>query len=164
MLDVEFPIYKIGKHEYTKLVDGILYIHTGLNEYVLDNTNLQGTHLSSRRRRIVDKKFLYRFKKTIFDFAQLLRQKGNNWYMDSTGRLFKYKKTAFHKVVYREILSRRVIEGKGTLLTVRGISQPMLISNTLAIRYDFAGLILYKGGFILYELSTVKKPDTRKKI
>lgn len=165
MLDVEFPLYKIGKHESIRHDESnILYIHTGYNEYILDNPNLGGSTLSARRRKINDKDSLYKFRKTIFDFAQLIKQKGSNFYMDSTGKLFKYRKEKYYPIIYRKIINRRIIEGKGTMIKVQGIEQPILVSNKLALHNDYAGLILYRGGYILYELVDYKKPDTRKKI
>lgn len=160
--DIVYPIYKIGYNSTVYKDDlGRTLVKNVYGVYILDNKNLLGSTLAARRRKINEPN-IFKLKGTIFDLAQLIKNSGNCWYVDAEGNTFIYNKTRYYNIIYREIVERHIIEGKGTLLKLKGIDQSLLVSNKLAIHNEYAGIILYNGGYILYELTTIKKKDTRK--
>lgn len=86
-------MFKLRQYKKIENVDGIVYIHTYWNSYILDNTNLLGETLGVRRKSITSDN-VYPFKSAIKTPRQLvLNAKTSDTYCDNTGRIFKYKKS-----------------------------------------------------------------------
>lgn len=162
--DICFPVYSLSKN-YEKIYTefNILYIQTASGTYVLDNKNMNGNTLGERRAKIENTK-LYKPKKTCYSVAQLLKCK-SNIFIDNIGTVFKYKKTKYVPLKYHKILSIHYREKFGDyFLLVKDIFFPIVVNYREANTYSYAGILHTPTGYILYELSEDKKPDTKRKI
>lgn len=161
--NVEFPIFVIGSHKRLWSENNILYLESDRDIiYKLDNKNLSGRTLAERRLKI-NKEQRYKFTKTCFTIAQLIKS-GKKLFLDNTGRLVKYRKDRRVNLIYRPIISAKPIEGKGMLVKVRGISTVFTISNFVFKQSKYIGLLVINDGYLVYELSDERKPDTWRKI
>lgn len=161
--NIEFPIFIIGSHKRIWRENNILYLESQSDIiYKLDNKNLPGDTLAKRRFRI-DKKERYNFVATYFTIAQLIKS-GKKLFLDNTGKLTHYRKDRRVNLIYREIISKKPIEGKGYLVKIKGISTAFTISSLVLQNYKYIGLLSINGGYLIYELCDERKPDTWRKI
>ena len=163
LTNIKFPIFIIGTYKRIWKEDNILYIESTSDIiYKLDNSNLPYDTLGKRRLHI-PKKERYRFTNTFFTIGQLIKS-GKKLFIDNTGKLIKYRKDRRVNLIYREIKKTKFVEGKGVLCYIKNISVPILISNYIYNDEKFIGLLSIDDGYLLYELSDYRKPDTWRKV
>lgn len=167
LADIKYPIFPIRSHDKLYKKDGIIYVDTHKNTWIVDNTNLKGNSLAMRRFRIT--KDLYPLKPAIFTLAQLLRYKSTTHiFIDKFGKLFRYTKTKRCKLEYKKVLSYKYDENTVAFI-VEDVNHPIYADfKTLNLYKDmenlFLGLIWYNNSWIFYDISTEKKKKTWKKI
>lgn len=160
--EIKFPIYGITK-KYRRLwnENNVLFIETESGIYVIDNKNIPGKTLGTRRLRLKADK--YRLKKIILNAEQLLRSKYIH-FIDSLGTLFEYKRTTMVPLKYHEVINSTIYENK-IVLDLKGVSyRPVLRHKPDAYGIKYVGLLHTSMGLIPYEYSTTYKKDTRRKI
>lgn len=161
--NIKFPVFAVGHYAKLWSENNILYLESESGIiYKLDNKNLQGSTLGLRRLRI-DKKERYRFIGTYFTIAQLIKS-GKKLIIDNSGKLIKYIKNKRTPLIYRPITKRKLIEGKGILIYAKNIPNPFLVSAYIYKDQNYVGLLNINDGYLLYELSYERKPDTWRKI
>ena len=168
LTEINYPIFPI--RSYIKLYekDKIQYIDTANKTWIIDNKNLAGETLAARRFRI-PKEERYPLILSIFNLMQLLRYIKGRRFIDSLGNIFTYKKTRYESLKYYKVI--------GTLDMINNIavyteeySTPFYVTKTdFNMIYEkdkdlFIGLLAYHGGHLFYELSRLKKDDTRRKV
>lgn len=161
LTDIKFPIYAITS-SYLKIWEefGVLYIRT-TKDKVLDNKNIQGSTLGSRRAKISEDS-LYKLRGTIFSVPQLLNSKYKT-YIDTNGLVFKYNKHSFVPLVYHKV--KKVIKKEdGCIVSFKDTTYMAKMPYRDAIRIKYAGILHTQLGDILYEYTEEKKKNTRKKI
>lgn len=161
--DIKFPIFAIGSYSKFWSENNILYLQSDSDIiYKIDNKNLPFETIG-KRRLFIKQKERYKFVGTYFTIAQMVRS-NKKLFVDSNGKVIKYKKTQRVPLIYREIISRKSIEGKGYLIRVKGITAPFLLSASIYNCQKFIGLLNYNDDYLIYELSNEKKADTWRKI
>ena len=161
--NIEFPVFAIGGYSKLWSENNILYLKSESDIiYKLDNKNLPERTLGKRRLRI-PKKERYKFVGTYFSIAQLIKS-GKKLIIDNSGKLIKYNKDRRTSLIYRPIISTKLVEGEGVLIYAKGISTPFLVSAFLFKDQGYIGLLNINDGYLVYELSYERKPDTWRKI
>ena len=161
--NIKFPVYSIGGHSKIWSENNVLFLESESGIiYKMDNKNLPFDTLGKRRLRI-SKKERYRFTGTYFTIAQLVKS-NKKLFIDNEGKLINYKKNRRVNLIYREIIKKKLVEGKGILLYVKGISVPFLVSNFIYNGEAYLGLLNISDGYLIYELSEERKPDSWRKI
>ena len=104
LFDIVFPVYSLPK-VYEKIWEkyNVTYMETIYGTYVLDNKNMDGDTVGKRRLQINNSQ-LYRPRHVYYNIPQFLHSK-TNVFMDSLGRVFKYKKTEMVPLKYHKIKS-----------------------------------------------------------
>lgn len=164
MLNFTFPLYKLRLHLAYKEEDNISYVKNTMGIWqILDNKNLTGDSLASRRLKISDNK--YNLTSAILTFSQLLKQhNAGDRYIDTTGFCFTYRKTIFVPLKYHKIVDTSYVNGLGIILRVHNISTPIVIPAGYQTE-GYVGLLEYAGGYLLYDMPTsARKKDTKRKI
>lgn len=170
--NINFPIYPIRKYNSIVEKDKIITIDSYHNTWILDNKNLVGDTLARRRLRIPVKE-RYPLNAIIFTIEQLIKYKGStNLFVDTYGKIIKYTKTKTAAVIYRKIVKyMEPPEGGDMAIFVEKIAYPLYISKYYLKEFGaigsndlYAGLIKYGSNYILFELSSVNKKDTWRKI
>lgn len=161
--NIKFPIFVIGTYAKLWSENNVLFLksESGII-YKVDNKNLPYKKLSQRRFKI-PKKERYNFIATFFNYAQLIKS-GKKLFIDSEGKLFKYKKDRRVSLVYKEIIKRKNVEGKGFLLYVKGLTTPFTVSALIYNFEKYIGLLVIDDGYLIYEFSNEKKPNTWRKV
>lgn len=169
LTDINYPIFPIRGHYRVYNEDGIDYVETHLRTWVLDNKNLQGGSLASRRFKIVDP---YPLKPAIFTLAQLLvyiKENKHTIYIDKLGKIFKYKRTKRYELIYKKV-SKYYADNQNVYFEVEDVGAAIAVDVRTLNLYEYndqelyLGLIYYNGGWLFYEATTKKKKDTWIKI
>ena len=163
LTDIKFPVFRIGSHKKIWEDGGILYILMDSDNILkIDNKNVVGDTIGKRRLKI-PKKQRYKFAGTYLTLAQLVKD-NKKLFVDNEGKLIKYKKQNVCKLTYHKILRAANHENVGYILTVRGILPKFKVSRAIYDGQEFIGLLRINKGYLLYELSEERKPDTWRKI
>lgn len=109
------------------------------------------------------KKKLFKLTKPIFRFEDLLHSKLTTKYIDSNGKIFNYKKSVYHPLTYHKI-EKFVENPHGYSVSVRGMHCRFFLTKEPELEWKYAGILRIGRGFLLYEFSSVRKPDSRRMI
>jgi hypothetical protein len=162
LFDIAFPVYSLPR-EYIKIWDdfNVTYLETRYGIYVLDNKNMQGDTVGKRRLH-VNNSILYRPRHVYYNIPQFLHS-NTNMFMDSLGRVFKYKKTHMVPLKYHKIIDIKRLESGDCSIELK-INLPIKVNCRLAHSVQYVAVLHTKWGYILYSFSEYKKDDTRRKI
>ena len=133
LAEINFPVYRLSKQP--KSHEGILYFLTesydpDTNTFsqsirILDDKSIEAETLS--RRRLILKEDgapLYPLRKAIFMLGDFIRlNKPSCWWIDSSGKLFSYRKSERVKLRFYKIKNIMPAKGTGAIIEVHGIPQ-----------------------------------------
>lgn len=162
LFDIKFPVYSLPK-SYEKLWTkyNVTYLETIHDTYVLDNKNMPGDTLGKRRAHINNSK-LYNPRHVYQNISQFLHSK-TNVFIDTLGRVFKYKKTNMVPLKYHKIKDIHRLESGECELEL-DVNFPIKVTCRVAYSIICVGLLHTKWGYILYSLEEEMQNDTRRKI
>ena len=155
---VEFPVFLIPTDEhYSK--DGLIFIEGR----IVDDRNMPGETLGLRRIQTPFKKLLP-LRRGVDSYIGIFKQKGNQAFIDSLGRIFRYEKTKMIPLKYHKI--RKVVkEGTYSSVWVSNFSFPFVVPRPPKQGYIWAGVLHLNGQpWLLYDYAETKQRDTRRKI
>ncbi len=167
--NIQFPVYLVGE-EKPQEDSGVLFFHRIDKEgeetlFVLDDINMPGNTLAMRRLQVLsENRVLYKINYALFFIADLIKVcSPSKWFIDSTGKIFRYTKSKSVNLVFKKIKQIIRLETGGAVIEVEGISTRF---KTLFAPNDekFAGVLQVGLGYILYGLYVEKPNDTRRKI
>lgn len=160
--DINFPIFTITP-SYKRIWDefNVKYIETASGVYILDNMNLSGETLGERRLQIKHGS-RYIPRKAYYSITQLIKS-NNKTYIDNTGRVFTYRKTRNVPLKYYKVMDVVSTEG-GCILSFKGVNFKLRTNCREAYDVHYVGLLSTDIGYILYDVSDMKKRDTTRKI
>ena len=162
LYDLKFPVYAISK-TYKRIWEdlNVTYIETESGTYVLDNKNIEGDSLGSRRLKINNSK-LYIPRKVYYNITQLLHSKYTK-FIDTNGTIFSWKKQTYVPLKYYYVKSI-IKDDISCIIHIKGINFPQRVNCRLAHGIKYVGVLHTDNGYILYEYSEVEKQNTRRKI
>lgn len=170
---ISFPIYKLGKEAPIE-EEGVsfylkIYETDTVRKFlplVIDDKNMKGSTLARRRLLLKSKEIkLYTLSKAIFFIADLIKLTvGTSYYIDSTGKIFEYKKTTTVPLIFKKIKKVIPIKTGGATIEIEGISTRYKTLFLPRLECKYAGLLKVGMGYILYGLYENKLPDTKRKI
>lgn len=162
MLTRKFPLYAIRAYESIDLEGDWTIISTFHSKFVLDNKSLEGNYWQ-RRVRMLDIELpykLYPMREKFSTVSQVVNSK-RRLFVDSEGKLFKYKPTVFYKIQYEKVrLSWTTDSGKTAFIGFKCPDTFIVDSN----EFTHFGYIKVGLRYVLYELTNEKKKDARKKL
>ena len=156
--EILFPIYKLGSYvEIKKNPIGPIYIITKYKRYILDDISIPEETLARRRLIIGSQKLkvpLYKFRGTLFFLRDMLKEKSNTLFIDSTGKMLRYQKGSKRFKVVCEQVNTREKCPEGNLLV--GICNfPGLVRvpyNSYNLTAKYASILYSDNGPMLYDL------------
>jgi hypothetical protein len=148
----KFPVYPIPNAGKIVQDDGrLIYEVKSGNQYIIDDPRLSG---SFGTRRMSTEGVLLPLKKSIPTLGNLILYSSiYKTFIDSNGKLFKYRKAAFYTVIIRPI-TKKVPYRSGTVLLVQDIHCPIMFYRPLKSGEDFVILTLVDKGYIILGVST----------
>lgn len=154
---VAFPVYVLPSDNWES-VDGLLFVDGEL----VDDKNMPGKTLGIRRLQTPYREKMP-LRKTAKDPLAVFKSRKNT-FIDNLGRPFIYERTLWGKVKYHRIrkIDRKVV---ASVLYLEGLRSPFTIPRPPSAEYQWAGVLYIHGlPWMLYEYSTEKLKDTRRKI
>lgn len=136
------------------------------NIKLIDNLAEPGETLSQRRLRMSAQEVpLYPLRVAIYflgDFIKLAKK--GWWFIDSTGKIFTYTKSLSVKLKFYKV--KKVIPGKatGSIVEVYNLPERFKTLFTVSSNVTHAGILEYRGIYILYGLYPQEYKSTRRMI
>lgn len=165
LTQINFPVFRLGTNK-PEVYDGVTYFYyvgeTIENEYgelvdsldirVIDDTNIIAKSLADRRLRMkMDGVKLYRLKNAIFflgDFIKLAKPKV--WFIDSSGKLFNYKKSTRAKLKCYPISKVIPINTGGAIIEACGVATRFKVLYVPETEMTHVGILSLNKSLILY--------------
>lgn len=161
--EITFPVFVVGTRDPI-VKDGVtFYLKEQEHEdgslshfaYIVDDTTVQGETLGQRRLHIKAKgDLLKKLGKAIFFIGDLIKiSKSTVWYIDSKGKLFKYKKSTAYTVEYYEISKVIPVTAGGSIIAVKGLAcRFKVLGNYYINPPKYAAIIRNKSSMHIYGL------------
>lgn len=172
--DVTFPIYRLPDDPIVE--DGVIFYYSQREDedgvvtdkiQILDDKNEKGDTLAARRLSLLSKGVnLYALHTAIFFLVDLIKiARGRTTFIDSAGKLFKYKKESYHKLKYYYIDNIIPTQGGGAIICVRGLPQRFKVLHCPTKEMKYAGVLHAGMQIMLYGLYEVEpEKETRKMV
>lgn len=132
------------------------------NKRIIDDKNIKEPTLSRRRLRLeVQKANLYKIKKAIYfigDFIKLASPK--TWFIDSSGRVFQYKKTTRAKLRFYKVKNIFPVAGIGAVVEVHGLPQRFKVLFRPVDHNMWAGVLEINGLHFMYGIYDQQYKET----
>ena len=169
--EIVWPAYRLSEKP-PSFTEGITYFHTEymddsrdttVNMRVVDDKSIDQPSLG--RRRLVlsqdDKVKLYPINAAIYFVADLIKlAKSTTWFIDSSGKVFQYKKVTRAKLTTRKIKQILPAESLGCVLEIEGIATRFKCLIRPKDYQQYAVLLQNGMGYILYGLSETLRPNS----
>lgn len=169
--EIVWPVFKLSEKEPARK-NGLVFFHT---EYVdengessitfklVDDANLPQKTLGLRRLALQkDKKIkLHRISTAIYFLADLIKlAKATTWFIDSSGKVFQWKKYARAKLITKKIKQVLPGQGIGCILEIEGLSQRFKSLQHPQEFHNYAVFLVINKIYILYGLSEFSRKDS----
>lgn len=168
---VHWPVFKLLDEKPAVIGTRVLYSRLRLDmetseyattEKVIDDTSLPGTTLGARRLVLASQGVkLLKIKKAVYFLSDLTKlAKANSWFIDSSGYVFQYKKSARCKLVCKKITNIHPGKTTGVILELEGIHSRFKAMRSPEPYEMYAGVLLHKSGYLLYGIYEHKFKDS----
>lgn len=160
--EISFPVFKLGINKPIE-EDGLLYyskeyvnidsMETKASFRIVDDRDAPGANLGIRRLHIrhYNPKLMFPIRTAFYFLGDLIKNaKPNVWYIDTTGKLFQYKKTTRAKLTCHKIKQVLPLNGLGAIIEVEGMTQRFKCLYSPKKDQRFVGLLNLGMGRILY--------------
>jgi hypothetical protein len=131
LAEISFPVFKL-KDTKPLVEDGLVYYKNEsynldtaeeiVKIKVIDDQNLPQPTLGRRRLQLTEHKVkLHKIKTAVYFLGDLIKlAKANTWWIDNTGKLFQYKKSARAKLQCKKISKIFPLKGLGVVIELEG--------------------------------------------
>lgn len=174
--EIRFPVFKLNDYRTPVSLNGVIFYTTeyreiGTDTYsrslkIIDDINVAGSTLGLRRLRLsategVD---LYPIRTAVYFLSDLIKQvKAGSWFIDNSGKLFKYKKLTRAKLTCHKL--KRLLplnKGMGCIIEVEDIAQRFKCLYRPSAEYEYVGILKWGLSYLLYGFYEEKfKPTHR---
>lgn len=173
--EINFPVFKL-KNTRPSTEGGLVFYRnesidldnaeSKVKIRVVDDATVEGKTLGMRRLKLkLAKVPLYHIKVTIYFLGDLVKlAKSSSWFIDSSGKIFQYKKTTRAKLHCKKISKVFPLKGLGSVIEVQGLSTRFKTIFKPTDSEEYAGIIEYPGGVFLYGLYEKPFATTWRKI
>lgn len=161
--EISWPVYRLGRTN-PELIDGVWMVvkeyiiaETGETIFkyrIIDDKSVEGDTLGVRRLNMVaDGVRLFPIRRATYFLVDVIRGSlPEHWFVDNSGKVFKYTKKAVVPLVCKEIVKIMPNTNNiGSIIEVKGLSQRFKIAES-KIHQQYAGLLVWGRGHLLYNL------------
>jgi len=154
---IVFPLYKLRSHlSIEKNPLGIVKITTIKGTYILDDQSLDGDFQTRRVKmysEYSDEK-IYKLKEKVIYLRHLVKYKSGTFFVDSTGKIIKYKKSSRLYPIKSKRIERKIIKENWTNIYVAGLEIPFVVGHALTYKTKYASIMYTDWGPFLYDLTS----------
>lgn len=163
LLNISWPVFRLGEHK-PQTLDGVVFYskeyvsldddaQTKVGLRIVDDTTLPGTTLGQRRLQLAQLEGvrLFKIKLALYFLHDLIKiAKQSTWFIDSQGQVFQYRKSTRAKLSFHKIEKILPIEGMGCVVQVKGIPQRFKCLFKPTPNQDWAGVLKWGLGYLIY--------------
>jgi hypothetical protein len=167
--EIAWPVYSLGTRCPIKEGSVVFFSKILKNDKVsieiIDDTDIPGETLAIRRIGLLSNNIkLCKIKYALFFLGDLVKiAKPDQWFIDTKGKLFQYKKVHRAKLIFKKIVS--VIEGIGNVfIEIQGHAARYSCLYPPEPEQKYAGLLFFNGVYILYGFYTEQHKTTYRKV
>jgi len=171
LTDIHFPVHRLLNHapewENDQLVYKNTYMHIDTaNEYThvkVVDAKVPGETLARRRLHLESTGvLLYPLKKTAFFLHDFIKLAGGGYhFIDSSGKVFKYKKHLKCRLVFKRVTRVISSASMGSILEVEGMPQRFKTMQSFQHHHGlWAGLLKYQGSWLYFGVYNQQYRDT----
>lgn len=162
LTEISWPVFRLGEHKPHQ-DDGVIYYS---KEYVdnesedsrvglriVDDKTIPGNNLGMRRLLLAsdEEVKLFKIKTAIYFLADLIKiAKQTTWFIDSSGKVFQYRKSTRAKLTFHKIKQILPGTGMGAVIVVEGLSQRFKCMYRPKDHQEYVGVLRYGLGYLLY--------------
>lgn len=172
--DISWPVYKLEERQPSTEGDVVFYAKEskkdGIVLQIIDDKSIEGDTFGKRRTKLMMNSIggackLQKINTCLFFLGDLIRiSTPKLWFIDNSGKVFKYTKSRTVPLIYRRITNIIKVIG-GVLLEVEGIESRFRALYPPNDIHKYAALLKEsKGSYLLYGYSAAKQKDTVRKI
>ena len=163
-------MYKLEKLKPVEESGVVAYVRND-QLYIVDDTNIDKATLGERRLQLANQNFetkqfnLYKLKNAIFFLGDLIKlATAGQYFIDSQGLVFNYKKTTIVPLIFKKIKQIIPIKTGGAIVEIEDIPSRYKCLY-MPVDKHYAGLLeLSSREYILYGLYATPQKATRRKI
>ena len=163
-------MYKLEKLKPVEEAGVVAYVRND-QLYIVDDTNIDKATLGERRLQLANQNFetkqfnLYKLKNAIFFLGDLIKlATAGQYFIDSAGLVFNYKKTTIVPLIFKKIKQIIPIKTGGAIVEIEDIPSRYKCLY-MPVDKHYAGLLeLSSREYILYGLYATPQKATRRKI
>lgn len=175
LTEIHFPVFRLLTNP-PEWENGLLVYKnvrmeiSSANEYTLSkvvDADVPGETLSRRRLHLgVQGYALYPLSKAAFFLHDFLKLAGKgHYFIDSSGKVFKHKKSMSCKLVFRRVTRIIPSDTTGSIVEVEGLSQRFKTMIHLDQHMPYwVGLLRYQGSWLFYGVYDTQYRDTRRMV
>ena len=170
MTDLHYPVFRLGVDSPVVENGIVLYMYQHVNDdgttyntyRVVDDTNLPGATLPLRRLKLLHMGVkLKKINRAIFFLGDLIKiATPKTWFIDSSGKLFKYAKATRVSLEFRKITKVMPIQSGGAILEIQDINTRFKTMYIPKSTERYAGVLKYGMSYILYGVYDQKYDST----
>ena len=149
--NIHWPVWIIRPHD--SIAGGLITDKRGIRRIDLLEDDSEFTVRRLHAKNLKDYP-LYPLTKAIWSLKDLLSS-GHLCFIDYEGKIYKYKKTTFYPLVYKEILERWYTDNS-TVFLLKGVNSPFEVRGRLNLHAKYAGVLKIDKGYLLYEVTNIK--------
>lgn len=170
--EISFPVFKLRNRPPETSGTVSYYISERFNQdnaeykktvYIVDDTSIDEPTLSRRRLVLMQQGVkLLKISAAIYFLADLIKQSTSTQYwIDSTGKIFKYKKTTRAKLKFYRVEAIYPIKGLGAVIQVQNLPQRFKVLFYPSQELTWAGVLEWDHGQrVLYGLYPTQHNET----
>lgn len=170
LTEIRFPVYKLEKSKPIEMGTVVAYLRND-QLYIVDDTSIEKPTLGERRLQLAAQNFeakqfnIYKLKNAIFFLGDFIKvATAGQWFIDSQGNTFVYKKSKIVPLVFKKIKTIIPIKTGGAIVEIEDIPSRYKCLYT-PVNKHYAGLLeLSSREYILYGLYETLQKNTRRKV
>ena len=173
LTELSFPVFPISNSTITiKEGPALIVMYKSLVEDVpdkilyIDDKSIPGATLGTRRLQLANNgKKLHKLTDAIYLLGDLIKLASlYKRFIDSSGKLFEYRKTKSCKLIYKEIDKVLPIPTGGSIILVKGMLVRFKTIGKVSATSKYISLIVDGPKYILYGVHNKKGVDSWRKI
>ena len=176
LTEIHFPVFRLLKQRPQTVADMSMYENTYLdlntaNEYthskIIDDTSIDKPDLATRRLHLESRGYkLYPLKLCAFFLHDFLKLAGHGyWFIDSSGKIFKYRKTRSVPLRFYKVSKVIPSPSMGSIIEVEGIPSRYKTMTFLHDSYNkWAGFLWVDGAPLFYGVFDQQYRNTHRMI
>ena len=165
LAEISWPVFRLGEHKPTQTENIIYYskeyvdndsLEHRIGLRIVDDKSVQGNTIGIRRLKLKSMNIsLFPIRQALYFLVDLIKiAKQTTWFIDTSGKIFQYRKTSRAKLTAHKIKKVLPLPNMGVVVEVDGLPQRFKCMFAPKSEQEYAGVLRWGLGYILYGFYT----------